>query len=204
MRSAHAGRRRSPPHSAAQRPPPSSASARAASASAAAFNDFGELRRALQLHHARLVHVKGAVDLDLHGVAAGGGRAVMLGDVAAGVGLVAADAIAAREQRQFERLDRPRRGAGAEPVAEHDVERSRLGERRRHRMAVDQDRHAESRARALDQSGQPLVIGTMQGGDARQRVGDRHRARDRSAGRRRRRAESSPSPAATRSERVLA
>ena len=57
---------------------------------------FGELSRTLQLHHARLVHVKGAVDLDLHGVTASGGRAVVLGDVAAGVGLVAADAIAAR------------------------------------------------------------------------------------------------------------
>ena len=49
-----------------------------------------------------LIHVEGAVDFDLQGVAAQGGRAIVLGDEAAGIGLVADHAQAVGAQQVFD------------------------------------------------------------------------------------------------------
>src|SRR5438445_3813057 len=53
---------------------------------------------------ARLVHVERAVDLDLEGVAAGLGPAVVPGGEAAGIGLVARDREALALERRRDRL----------------------------------------------------------------------------------------------------
>src|SRR5262249_46265771 len=68
-----------------------------------------------------LVHVKRAVEFELDGVQAGGRVAVMLGDEASGIGLVAADRVALRAQRRFDRLRHCRHATGAIAVTEHYV-----------------------------------------------------------------------------------
>ena len=71
-------------------------------------------------------------------------------------------------------------------------------------MAIDEDRKAKLRPRPLEQARQRLVIGMMKGGDSGQAFGDRDAPRDRSAGVSPTTRGIAPSPAATRSERVLA
>src|SRR5262245_37773507 len=77
-----------------------------------------EGRRALETP---LVHVKRAVKFELDGVQAGGRVAVMLGDEASGIWLVAADRVALRPQRRFDRLRHCRHATRAIAVTQHHV-----------------------------------------------------------------------------------
>src|SRR5262245_54344838 len=64
-----------------------------------------------------LVHIERAVELELDGMQPGGRIAVVLGDEASGIGLVAADRIALAAQRRFDRLGHRRHAACAVAVA---------------------------------------------------------------------------------------
>src|SRR5665647_2136610 len=66
------------------------------------------------------VHVERAVDLELDGMEARGRVAVMLGDEAAGIGLVAAHGVAQRPQRRFHGFRHDADATGAIAVAEHE------------------------------------------------------------------------------------
>lgn len=99
----------------------------------------------------------------------------MLGDEAAGIGLVAHDAQAVPLERILEALDQHRRAGRSEAVAEHDVglrlvvaPEARGG----HRVAIDEDRVAELPGGALDEAAQHPVIGLVEPLDARDRLLD--------------------------------
>src|SRR4051794_18675165 len=68
-----------------------------------------------------LVHIDRAVELELDRVQAGRRIAVMLGDEAARIGLVAADRIAESRHGLLDRVGQARRAARAIAVADHDV-----------------------------------------------------------------------------------
>ena len=97
-----------------------------------------------------LVHVQRALDLDLQGVDTGLGAAVVAGGEAAGIGVVAADAIARLGQNVLGGIGHGLGATGAEAVAQHHV--GTLVPRvpvhgpakGRHRMAINQDRRGEA------------------------------------------------------------
>ena len=79
--------------------------------------------------------------------------AVMLGDEAAGIGLVVGDRVAHRDQQADGGLGQRRAGRRAETVADDEI-RPHAGfadaDARRHRMAIDQHGVAEPLMRALN------------------------------------------------------
>jgi hypothetical protein len=136
-----------------------------------------------RLRERRLVHVKRAVDLDLHGMRAGCGRAVMFGDEAAGIGLVPLHDIALAPQSRFDHLDQRQVAARAVTVANDEIRLDAVGLRPRraaiggHRMAVDQHGEAELPDRPLHQPPQGPVIRLVESLDPLQRVLHRQPAR---------------------------
>ena len=126
---------------------------------------------------APFVHVKRAIDLELDGVQPRGRIAVVLGDEAAGIGLVAADRVALLAQGLLHHVGDDVDATGAVAVAEHEfgactfVPMSGI---RRHGMTVDQHGGAEFAVQAGEQAAQCAVIGLVQALDARQRVVDRN------------------------------
>src|ERR1039457_6663300 len=90
---------------------------------------------------AALVHVKRAVDLELDGMEAGSRVAVMLGDEAAGIGLIPAHGVAQATQGLFHGLGHRADATGAVAVAEYEFRPWPLvlmAGGGRHGMAIDQ------------------------------------------------------------------
>ena len=113
-----------------------------------------------------LVHIEGAVDLDLQGMAAALGAAVMPGRKAAGIGRVERDGEVALGQKLPRRFDDLRGAGGAVAIAEHDIgglRPARQAGRRRHRVAIDQEIAAEHLLGLLDKPAQCLMVGVVQG-----------------------------------------
>ena len=100
----------------------------------------------------------------------GGRIAVMLGDEAAGVWLVAADGVAERPQRLFHRLCHDADATRAVTVAQHKF-RPRtfvpMPGGRGHGMAIDQHGGAEIPVQAGKQTAQGAVIRLVQALDSR-------------------------------------
>ena len=89
-----------------------------------------EIRRYLPEAWAALalafIHIDRAVEFDLDGVQAAGRVAVVLGDEAAGVGLVARERVAKAGHHLLDGIRKQRRAARAVAVADHDVGAARL------------------------------------------------------------------------------
>src|SRR5262252_2961169 len=82
----------------------------------------GDALEARTAPEARLIEIKAAVDLDLEGVDGLGGPAVMLGDIAAGIGIVARHRIAETAQRDLHLVGQCRRASAAAAIAEHEID----------------------------------------------------------------------------------
>src|SRR5262249_27953845 len=135
----------------------------------------GQTREGRRVLETPLVHIKRAVELELDGVQAGGRVAVVLGDEASGIRLVAADRVALRAQRRFDRLRHRRHATGAIAVTEHHVGARTLvlgAGARRHGMTIDQDGRSEVPMNAREQAAQGAVIGLVEPLDSPDRVVD--------------------------------
>jgi two-component system, cell cycle response regulator CpdR len=111
---------------------------------------------------ALLVHVETAVDFDLQGVDAAAGAAVAAGGIAAGIGSVAGDSEALRPEAALDPGHQAGVGAGAEPVAEHDIGQCAAPRLQRgHRVAVDQQGLAVRAAQRVQLGGQVQVVGVV-------------------------------------------
>ena len=103
---------------------------------------------------AALVHVQSAIDFELDGMQARSRVAVVLGDEAAGIGLVASDRIAKRAHGFLDHVGKQACATGAVAVADHHVRPPRLVARhpdRRHRMAIHHDHGSKRLMRLVDQ-----------------------------------------------------
>src|SRR5437870_8619972 len=81
----------------------------------------GHLRKAGAALAPPLVHIDRAVELELDGVQSAGRVAIVLGDEAAGIGLVAADRIAEPAHDLLDDIWQQAGATGAVAVADHDV-----------------------------------------------------------------------------------
>ena len=84
------------------------------------------LRKARAAFPAPLIHIDRAVEFELHGVQAAGRVTVMLGDEAAGIGLVAAGRLAEPAHGFLDDIGQQARATGAIAVADHDIGPPRL------------------------------------------------------------------------------
>src|SRR5437870_5301180 len=81
----------------------------------------GDPRKIRAALAAALVHVDCAIELDLDRMQRAAGIAVMLGDEAARIGLVAADRVAKALHRVLDHVGQQRRAARAIAVADHEI-----------------------------------------------------------------------------------
>ena len=126
---------------------------------------------------APLVHVERAVDLELDRVQAGRRVAVVLGDEAARIGLVAADHVAAAAQRRFDGLGDDRRRNSCRSGRPARCRRAAARPWRRRSTASNGSRPAprrRNRGACGEQPAQRAVIGLVEPLDAPQRVVDRN------------------------------
>src|SRR5258708_29995227 len=103
--------------------------------------------------------------------------AVMRGDEATRIRLVAAYRIALRARRRFDGLGERGDATRAVPITEHDIGARALvfaASARRHGMTVDQDRGSEIPVHAREQATQSAVIRLVQSLDAPDRLVDRN------------------------------
>src|SRR5262249_22856517 len=132
-----------------------------------------ECRRSLI---AALVHIKGAIDLELDGVQPRSRIAVVLGDKSAVVWLITADRIAERAQSLFDRL-----GHGADTTGAITVSQNKFGPRpfvpmtggRGHRMAIDEHGSAELPVQPREQPPQGAMVWLVKALNPAQSVVDR-------------------------------
>src|SRR6185369_9429416 len=112
---------------------------------------------------AALVHIYGAIDLDLKRVAAVARRAIVLGDETAGIRLVAHHAKAFGAEQLFEQARDLLSAGSAVAVAEHDIyarPAMHAGMRaggRGHRVAIQEKHIAERLIRPADEVGKHPV-----------------------------------------------
>src|SRR5678815_549986 len=118
-----------------------------------------------------LIHIEAAVYLDLQRMQAPRRPAVMLGDEAARIRLVAADGIAEPLQGVGGAIGELRHAARAKPVAEHEIRPDACraaADVRGHRMAVDQDGEPEADMRLSEEPTQRVMEGAVDALDSRQ------------------------------------
>ncbi len=123
-----------------------------------------------------LIQVERAVDLELQRLHAVGRIAVVLGDEPARVGPVDLHLVAVPLQQIAHEARELGVARGSEAIPQNEV-RPHAGLSyggRRHRVAVDQDGHAEPAARLFDQVRQGRVEGAVQPLDALEGHADRH------------------------------
>src|SRR5262249_317916 len=133
-----------------------------------------ESRRTLIL---AFIHVEGTVDLKLNGVKPDGRVAVVFGDEAAGVWLVAADGVAERPQSFLDGLRHHADAACAVAISEHELWSRPLipmAGRRWHRMAIDQHGRAEFAMQTGKEPAQGAMIRLVEAFNALQGIIDRN------------------------------
>src|SRR3546814_16923575 len=127
-------------------------------------------------HIVLLIHVERPVHLDLNGVHAVQGAAVMPGGETAGIRIVARDRVAHVPQQPFDQVGQLRRTGHAVAVADDEVDPAaadvvpRPATDGRHRVGVDEDAVSESGPRALDEVRERLVIRAVEAADLVQRL----------------------------------
>src|SRR6478735_11860616 len=119
-----------------------------------------------------LVHIERAIDLDLERVNALMRPAVILGDIAAGIRSIQHDDVPERSKLAAGKADQVGAAGGAKAVAEHKIRAAYalIGHwTRGHRMAVNENRHAELALGLGYELLQCGVVGRIEPIDARRR-----------------------------------
>ena len=125
-------------------------------------------------HQLVAIQIERPINLDLHGMDAGAGLAMMPRGVAAGIRGIARHAPAGLGEMILDRLHDGGIGAVAVTIAQHDLRRPRPGGRW-HRMAIDQQRRAVLCAGGGQDAAHLFVPGRMQAGQPRRGFGRRQR-----------------------------